>query len=131
MPPAIVAVLGCLLLISPVQSASFDCGKARTRIENLICADAELSKLDEDLNVAYRQSITRNDVRREAIKTQREWLKNERNVCESTACVKAAYQRRIQELQMTSSFGITFSRPARDKSSRETTKKALDPKSGR
>lgn len=37
----------CLVAV-PVQAASFDCGKAGTKVEKLVCADAELSKLDED-----------------------------------------------------------------------------------
>ncbi len=37
------------LVIGQLQAASFDCGKAGTKVEKLICADAELSKLDEKL----------------------------------------------------------------------------------
>jgi len=31
-----------------VQAASLDWAKASTKVEKLVCADAELSKLDED-----------------------------------------------------------------------------------
>lgn len=34
------------LVISQVQSASFDCAKASAKVEKLICADAELTELD-------------------------------------------------------------------------------------
>ncbi len=34
------------LAFGQVQAASFDCGKAGTQVEKLICADAQLSKLD-------------------------------------------------------------------------------------
>ncbi|MDR2081796.1 MAG: hypothetical protein LBP54_07940 [Campylobacteraceae bacterium] len=34
-------------------SASFDCNKAKTDIEKLICSDEELSKLDDELGKAY------------------------------------------------------------------------------
>jgi uncharacterized protein len=34
--------------------ASFDCKKAKTDVEKLICSDKELSQLDEELNEAYK-----------------------------------------------------------------------------
>ena len=94
------------------QSASFDCGKAASNVEKLICGNAELSKLDENLNNAYLRVIARSDVKQKAIDSQRQWLKNERNVCRSTECIKIAYEKRISELGFTSSFGITFLRPS-------------------
>ncbi|MDR2790403.1 MAG: hypothetical protein LBB59_05460 [Campylobacteraceae bacterium] len=38
--------------------ASFDCQKAKTDIEKLVCSDEELSRLDEELNEAYKEIIT-------------------------------------------------------------------------
>src|SRR3990167_6280936 len=40
---------GWLVPSIPAQAASFDCAKAATKVEILICADAELSKLDDEL----------------------------------------------------------------------------------
>ena len=37
---------------APVYAASFDCNKASTKIEKIICADSELSKLDGELQEA-------------------------------------------------------------------------------
>ena len=48
----LVAALAGLLLIAvagPASAASFDCGKARTKVEKLICADPQLSRQDSDL----------------------------------------------------------------------------------
>ncbi|KVM71551.1 hypothetical protein WJ60_08500 [Burkholderia ubonensis] len=62
-----VAVLSWL----PVRAvaASFDCRAARTDVERAICGDAELSRLDEQLDDTYRVALsltegeTRNGVR--------------------------------------------------------------------
>jgi uncharacterized protein len=50
-------VLGGLVLQGAAQAASFDCAKAQSKVEKIICADAELSKLDEDLATAYWLAI--------------------------------------------------------------------------
>jgi len=43
-----MGLLACLVM-SQVQAASFDCVKAGTKVEKLICGDAQHSKLDEAL----------------------------------------------------------------------------------
>jgi uncharacterized protein len=99
----------CWLASSTVtHAASFDCGKASTKIETLICGNEELSKLDESLKKAYQKSLERNDVRQQAIKSQRQWLKDVRNQCQSAECVENAYVTRIKEVEMMSSFGIVI-----------------------
>lgn len=110
-------IFGWLSLLNFTHAASFDCAKATTKIENLICSNAELSKLDEDLNSAYQKSLLRNDVKQNAITSQKQWLKNERNVCQSVECIKLAYETRIKELGLTSSFGIVFLRPTNSSTS--------------
>jgi uncharacterized protein YecT (DUF1311 family) len=45
----LLATVHCSLLLA----ASFDCDKARTQVEKLICGSAELGKLDSELNAAY------------------------------------------------------------------------------
>ena len=52
-------ILGLMFLLTTSRAASFDCGKALTKVEKLICGDTELSKLDESLNKAYQQSLER------------------------------------------------------------------------
>ena len=56
----LVAALAALLLIlvaAPVSAASFDCAKARTKVEKLICKDPQLSRQDEDLAKAYGEAL--------------------------------------------------------------------------
>lgn len=82
------------LLALPIQAASFDCAKAGTKIEKLICADAELSTLDEKLNAAYKAAV-QDKTKAKAIKqAQKQWMK-ERNGCADAACVKRAYEMRL------------------------------------
>ncbi len=77
---------------------SFDCTKASTGQERLICSDRELSKLDVDMASAYadaRQKAA--DVN--ALKAeQRLWLRNSQKTCSDKECLVAAYQSRIAEL---------------------------------
>lgn len=105
------------------QAASFDCTKASTKIEKLICGNNELSKLDEALSRIYQQALDRSIQaldpsidRQQVIKEQREWLKNTRNICGDVECLKDAYKKRIDSInieqetflhvQCTSSTGV-------------------------
>lgn len=106
-------IAGLLLvsLIQPVQAeaASFDCSRAATRVEKMICANEELSKLDEALSESYKKSFQRTDIKSKTIiKSQRLWLKNVRNRCHTIDCVKAAYETRIREIGLMYSFGIVI-----------------------
>ncbi|GAA0355146.1 hypothetical protein GCM10009092_19280 [Bowmanella denitrificans] len=87
---------------------SFDCSKAaQGTSEGIICSDAELALLDKQLadvyQAAWRQAKkpSRNTLRA----MQRGWLKG-RDECwkdpDRRACIKQAYQNRIQELQQMS-----------------------------
>ncbi len=86
-----------LVLISAVQAASFDCAKAQTKVEKLICADAELFKLDEDLAAAYARALKANGSVAATRHAQKQWIKD-RNGCIDTECVKHAYSKRISSL---------------------------------
>lgn len=80
------------LAFGQVRAASFDCAKAGTKTEKLICADAELSKLDEALAVAYADALKSTDPA--SLKAaQKAWLKR-RNRCGNVACIQAAYRQR-------------------------------------
>lgn len=61
----LAVALSALLLIAlapvmraaPATAASFDCAKARTKVEKLICKDPQLSRQDEDLAKAYGEAL--------------------------------------------------------------------------
>ncbi len=95
-----MGLLACLVA-GQVQAASFDCAKAGTKLEKLICADKELSKLDEDLAAAYADALKSTDPAKLKAE-QKAWLKV-RNRCADVVCIQAAYRQRIQMLSQTSS----------------------------
>lgn len=92
-------LFGWLVMSLPVQAASFDCGKAVSKIEKLICGNDELSKLDETLSKTYRQAHARSgDDKPQVIEEQRQWLKITHMSCKDAACLKELYAKRIHEL---------------------------------
>jgi ankyrin repeat protein/uncharacterized protein len=110
-----LAVLEKLLPEKPAvdrqaHAASFDCGKAESEVEKMICSDDELSRLDESLHKAYLEALKRTDIKNQMIKSQRQWLKNERDACQNAECIRNAYEIRIKELGL-SRYGIVMLRP--------------------
>jgi uncharacterized protein len=99
-----------LIIATSIHAASFDCEKATSEVEKLICGNEELSRLDESLNKAYLRALERTRNIRQAINDQRQWLKNERNACRNSECLKRAYETRIKELGL-SSYGIVIESP--------------------
>lgn len=91
-------------------SASFDCSKAKTNIEKLICGTQQLSELDSKLEKTYlNQRKKANPVGENSQKPsnadedrlvteQKHWLKHTRNACSDEACLKQAYTDRIDAL---------------------------------
>jgi uncharacterized protein len=79
-------------------AASFDCKKATTEVEKMICADTVLSKLDEELSAAYNSS--RQGMKQDGgIKlSQKKWLKK-RNDCKNAICLKKHYEARLSVLR--------------------------------
>ena len=78
MKDAVVVLCGVLWLgfTLPAQAASFDCAKARTAAEKMICADAELSKLDERMATAYTETMARTKDKEKLKREQKQWLKH-------------------------------------------------------
>ncbi|NMM25735.1 MAG: DUF1311 domain-containing protein [Glaciimonas sp.] len=87
-------VLTWLAFGCSVQAAGFDCATAQTKVEKLICADAELSKLDEYLASAYSAALKVDGNAAYVRQEQKQWVK-ERNACVDASCVKNAYQNRL------------------------------------
>lgn len=87
---------------SGVQAApSFDCSKASTRVENLICDHDRLAQLDSEMAAAYRTALrdspwasANKRIRRE----QKAWL-SQRNRCETKRCLRQLYRDRISALR--------------------------------
>jgi len=89
------------------HAASFDCRKASTRIENLICADTGLSTLDEQLSKAYREALNKGVNRASVKQWQKQWLFLTRDSCADIACLKTAYASQVSELREYSQIAST------------------------
>lgn len=98
-------------------SASFDCQKAASYAERTICADKELSNLDDALAKAYGQAVT---VEPKLVGEQRHWL-SKRATCTNRDCIVSAYRERLAELAQRASAGDTICEQLAVKSSIEAT----------
>ncbi|MGC2048254.1 MAG: lysozyme inhibitor LprI family protein [Gallionella sp.] len=95
----VLITLGWLVLTLSVHAASFDCAKASTHIEKLICTNEELSVLDEKLSAVYGRNIADSENRTGMAKAQRSWLRDLRNTCDNSQCAIDMYEKRLLELE--------------------------------
>lgn len=76
------------------QAASFDCTKASTNVEILICKTPSLSRSDEELSAIYKQAVAV-AINPDAVKQeQRNWIARMRNKCSNAQCLAVAYATR-------------------------------------
>lgn len=92
-------------LLASAATPSFDCTKAAGAVETLICQDAGLALLDNELAALYPKAIadlSAAQVKRERA-MQRGWIKG-RNDCwkgeDLRQCVEDSYRQQITELQI-------------------------------
>lgn len=91
-----------LLIASPsLLAASFDCSKAGTTVEKMICADEQVSKLDSDLSSAYKGALEKTESKDRLKQEQLKWLK-ERNQCATADCLVGVYKARVGILNVAS-----------------------------
>jgi uncharacterized protein len=83
----------------PARGASFDCAKAGTKVEHMICDSLELSNLDDEMADKFKSAQMGADDRAKVVRGQRQWPST-RNACLDVACVKDAYERRLSELSV-------------------------------
>lgn len=79
---------------------SFDCAKASTNAEKLVCSDDELARLDNELANAYKNARNSldNASKKQLTNEQKSWLKTY-NQCDDKPCVLHNLQIRIKTLQ--------------------------------
>lgn len=79
---------------SSVGTASFDCRRARTSVEQMICADPGLGELDRQMAAAYAR---RRQAQPGSGSEQTAWIAI-RNTCSDTGCLYKVYEDRIDQL---------------------------------
>ncbi|NEX21338.1 DUF1311 domain-containing protein [Thiorhodococcus mannitoliphagus] len=104
----VLASVAAVLCLTSAQtwaaSPSFDCAKASSEVEQLICKDAELARLDRSLAELYATLLKNSSANaQKSLKTeQRGWVKG-RNDCwksdDLRGCVADEYRLRISELK--------------------------------
>lgn len=85
---------------------SFDCTLARSDVEQVICSNRDLARLDRHVAEAYAERLmwAENDVKRAAIRQgQRDWLKTRDRAClvvrqPLAACLMGVHQARLNVL---------------------------------
>ncbi len=86
-----------LLVSNTASAASFDCTKASSQVEKLICSDRELSDLDSKLGNIYRPKASASP---SLVTDQKQWLRQQRNLCKTIDCLRAAYLKRIEDVNL-------------------------------
>jgi uncharacterized protein len=82
-------------LAMAVSAPAFDCAKATSTVERLICADEELSAVDRAVGRLY--AGVRRSGRSRLSTSQSNWLK-QRDDCRDKSCLIAEYDDRLFEL---------------------------------
>lgn len=101
LPLALVMCAFGTLASGDARSQAFDCRDIRSRDEARICDSNKLSRLDSQLNAAYRRALARNHGR-QAIRIQdeqRDWLSSRRRCGSRWSCLEGMYRSRIAELR--------------------------------
>ncbi|WP_333803880.1 lysozyme inhibitor LprI family protein [Sulfurospirillum sp.] len=96
-------LLTSLLFSSILFSASFDCSKATTTLEESICENVDLNQLDDMLGKKFfsiKKQLNETDVKL-LQNEQKQWLKERTSICSrnDVACLINLYQVRINSLQ--------------------------------
>jgi len=97
----VIFILFLLVTLQSSYGASFDCKKASTMIEKAICNDPVLSNMDELLATAYKKALKNDSDKNKVRRSQRSWIKSQRNQCKNIPCLKKVYTSRISELDDT------------------------------
>src|SRR5262249_47187373 len=94
---ALVLVTTLGVLTSWAQAATFDCNKASSFVEKVICSDSQLTGMDDQLGRLYKDALAAS-ANSETLKTeQKAWLSS-RNQCKDSDCIMRAYTERITAL---------------------------------
>lgn len=80
--------------------ASFDCAKASTKVEKLICSDGDTANTDSNLAETYRTALSRSNDKAALKQAQRDWIAKVRNACGDTECLTKVMEARIQVLSV-------------------------------
>jgi uncharacterized protein YecT (DUF1311 family) len=81
------------------SSPSFECAKASTTVEKMICADPKLAAADRDTAAAYKAKLAASADKSGLKQQQANWRRTVRDACTHVACLEEAYKQRLVELR--------------------------------
>lgn len=84
---------------SAFAAPSFNCEKASTNVEKMICADQTLSDADSVVSDMYKEVLSTAGNPNQVKQEQRQWLTKVRNSCKTLDCLAKAYDMRYNKLQ--------------------------------
>jgi uncharacterized protein len=96
----------CTILPLFSHGASFDCSKAKTKIEKAICSNKYLSNLDEELGFYFSKLRERpnKESANQILSSQRVWNKSRNKICEKERfygnCLSKLYRERVNHLKI-------------------------------
>lgn len=90
-------------LAEPVQESqaagpSFNCANATSPVEQMICANEGLARLDQETADAFRALRAQSNDPNGITASQGNWRRSVRDVCSHVSCVQQAYEARLAEL---------------------------------
>lgn len=88
---------------------SFDCAKASTDAERLICSSQGLATLDAEMMEAYKRLADGYPDMNALKKEQSDWRRNKRDTCATSECMANAYRSRTEDLEVKAQY---LSKPA-------------------
>lgn len=95
----------------------FDCARATTKSEQLICSNRDLAAADLKLSQLFKQMFDQAEDKEALKKEQLAWMKNRRNVCSDVPCMLVAYRERIAVLEKGAHAAATATPPTRTRAS--------------
>lgn len=94
---AALALLLCVNVKTGI-AASFDCRKASTTVEKMICANDTLSRLDDQMAESYQRQLATTNSNPALVAEQTAWRRDQRDRCRDEGCLIAEYTKRVQVL---------------------------------
>ncbi len=97
-----LAAIAAGAALSNARAQGFECSKASTATEKLICGDPELSAADAALTKEFRAQLANvPHFKKQMLDRQRAWLRDRDESCKDKDCVASKYAARLQELSKT------------------------------
>jgi len=97
-----------------IRSPGFDCNKAKTQVEHMICADPELSAADRRMVELYQEVMVATMDKPGFKRRQDIWRETLRDSCRDVICLRDVYARRNEDIAE-----LTAAQPDTTKSAKE------------